>query len=130
MLGSHEERFVAHSWVWSEQHYVDHWKHALVRALDGTPSALVTDMQTPDQSSHLVWWPVWKSSNELVFQNQLFFFAQYKINGSCIEVEQLYGLIGEHMSHDEEGVPLSEWRVPVSDVEEFLRSKSSDIRDK
>jgi hypothetical protein len=61
VLGSHEERFPVHFSVWSEQQYVGHWKRALVHALDGKPSALITDMATPAQSSHLIWWPMWKT---------------------------------------------------------------------
>src|SRR5690349_2307623 len=76
-LGTVEERFVSHFQTWSERDYSEHWRHALLRCLNGDPSALVTDMQTPTQSSHLVWWPVWKLGRELVFHNQLFFFADH-----------------------------------------------------
>lgn len=125
VLGSHEEGFPVHFSVWSEQQYIDHWKSALVRSLEGKPSALVTDMATPAQSSHLIWWPMWRTDRELVFHNQLFFFGQHGIEGSQIDVESLYEVIGERMTHDDEGVPLSEWSVPISDVRTFLADGSS-----
>ena len=126
MLGNHEERFVAHTWTWSEPRYAEQWRHALVRALDGKPSALITDMRTPTQSSHLVWWPMWKVGNELVLHNQLLFFAKHRVEGPHVDIELLYELIGECASKNSEGTPVSEWRVSVSDVDAFLRSGSHD----
>jgi len=119
-LGNFEERFIAHTLNWSEQEHSHHWKRALVRVLAGEPSALVTDMLTPTQSSHLVWWPIWMIDSEVVFHNQLLFFGQHKIQGPLIDPEQLYELIGEYTTHNDEGTPLSEWRVSVRDVETFL----------
>ncbi|MGO8788436.1 MAG: hypothetical protein ACLQVL_13795 [Terriglobia bacterium] len=110
-------------WTWSGQQYVNQWKGALLRALEGKPSALITDMRTPSQSSHLVWWPMWKINCEIVFHNQLLFFGQHKVEGSHIDIELLYGFIGKRLSHNNEGTPLSEWTVPVSDVEIFLASR-------
>ncbi|HEY8671594.1 MAG TPA: hypothetical protein VIL63_12180 [Terriglobales bacterium] len=125
VLGNHKERFVVHFWTWSEEQYVAHWRKALQRAMNGQPSALVTDMATPAQSSHLVWWPMWKTNSELVLHNQLLFFAKYKVAGTNISLDHLYDLIGEQKSHNDEGIPLSEWRVAVSDVEAFLKSNHS-----
>ena len=120
MLGKHEERFVAHFWTWSEQQYLNHWEGALARALKGKSSALVTDMRTPTQSSHLVWWPFWRINGELVFHNQLLFFEQHKIQGPHIEIDYLCQFVGEREPYNDNGIPISEWIVPVSDVEEFL----------
>lgn len=120
VLGKHEERFPVHLSIWSEQQYVDHWKSALVRALDEKPSALITDMATPAQSSHLIWWPMWRIKSEVVFHNQLLFFKQHGIEESQTDVERLYGVIGERMSHNNDGTALSEWIVPVSEVQTSL----------
>jgi CdiI N-terminal domain len=120
VLGRHEERFPVQLSVWCEQQYVGHWRSALVRALDGQPSALITDMATPAQSSHLIWWPMWRIKSEVVFHNQLLFFKQHGIEESPIDSEHLYGVIGRRMSHNDEGIALSEWSVSVSDVETFL----------
>jgi hypothetical protein len=122
VLGNFTERFVVHFWTWSEQQYVHHWKDALIRGLDGKPSALITDMRTPSQSNHLVWWPLWRIGDEVLFHNQLLFFEQHKVQGSHIDVERLYDLVGERVSRNSEGVPLSEWIISVSEVEAFLAS--------
>jgi hypothetical protein len=121
-LGHHEERFVVHIGPWSTRQYVVHWRSALIRALKGQPSALVTDMQTPIQSSHLVWWPMWRVNSEIVFHNQLFFFAKHRIEGSHIDVKRLYECIGNRFPHNDEGTPVSEWNVPVSEVKRFIDS--------
>ena len=122
MLGEHEETFVAHTDTWSEEQYIRHWRLALGRVLDGRSSALVTDMRTPAQSSHLVWWPVWKVRNKLVFHNQLLFFAKHNVEGENVDIERLYGLVGTHSSPKQESLPVSEWQVAVEDIEKFLES--------
>ena len=127
MLGSYEERFVTHTWNWSERDYAAQWRHALTRALEGKLSALITDMRLPTQSSHLVWWPMWKVGRDLVFHNQLLFFAKHSLEGSHVDVERLYELIGKRMAHNSEGTPVSEWHVPVRDVEAFLKSNSAEL---
>jgi hypothetical protein len=126
-LGTHEERFVAHLEEWQRDEYAEHWRVALVRALKGVPSALVTDMWTPVQSSHLVWWPLWRIGGDLVFHNQLLFFHMHGINGPHVDIEKLFPLIGEHLSRNDEGTPLSEWRVPVADVQTFLTSNPGQL---
>jgi hypothetical protein len=120
VLGKHKETFVTHLMTWSEQQYIEHWKLALRRVLDGKSAALITDMRTPVQSSHLVWWPMWKIDDDIVFHNQLLFFEARKIKGPDVDVESLYSFVGEHHSHNVEGTPVSEWKVPVSDIEIFL----------
>jgi hypothetical protein len=123
VLGSHKETFVAHTWTWSEHEYASQWERALIRALHKEPSALITDMLTPIESSHLIWWPMWRIDREIVFHNQLFFFGQHQVEGSHIDIEVLYGFIGKRVSYDDDGTPISEWTVPVSDVEIFLGSR-------
>jgi len=120
VLGQHEERFPVHFYAWSMAQYVDQWNKALVRSLTGMPSALITDMATPAQSSHLIWWPMWRLDDEMVFQNQLFFFDQHGSVKQDFVIEDLFGFIGKHKAHDEDGNQLSEWVVPVSDIEFFL----------
>jgi len=120
VLGNQEERFVVHLSAWSEHQYVEHWARSLNRAIAAGTSALITDMQTPSQSSHLVWWPVWRINDELVFHNQLLFFAQHEISGPEVDIDRLYRLIGELTPYNRGGTPVSEWRVSVSDVQKFL----------
>lgn len=122
VLGQHKERFVAHTQTWSEEQYAEHWLLALDRVLHGEPAALITDMATPVESSHLVWWPMWKIESEIIFHNQLLFFEQHRVQGVQLNVTSLYNLIGERLSQNSEGVALSEWAVPIADVKKFLRS--------
>ncbi len=119
-LGTAEERFVSHWWTWHEEDYVDHRRDALLRALAGDPSALVVDMTTPAQSSYLIWWPMWRVRDEVVFHNQLFFFEQHGIQGPHLDLTHLFSLIGERATRNEAGEPISEWCVPASDVGKFL----------
>ena len=120
VLGQDRERFVVHTRIWSELEYLDHWRAALIRALDGKEAALITDMRTPTESSHLIWWPMWRVNNEVVIHNQLLSFEEHKIQETHIDVGRLHRFIGEYHSHDKEGTPLSEWTVSVSEVEVFL----------
>jgi hypothetical protein len=122
-FGFAEERFVSHLWNWAEQDYSAHWKRALSRTLEGKPSALITDMRTPSQSSHLVWWPIWRVQANLVFHHQLFFFSQHAVESLSGDVETLFDFVGDRRTHDSENNQISEWIVPASAVELFLSRK-------
>jgi len=63
---------------------------------------------------------MWKIDSEVVFHNQLLFFEQHKVEGSHIDIERLYGVIGERQRHNSDGTPLSEWAVPAAEIEMFL----------
>jgi len=123
VLGSHHERFVTHFWAWSEKEYQDQWTNGLTRVLRGLPSALITDMRTPTQSSHLVWWPMWRVNHKIVFHNQLFFFEQHGLRTPQIETELLYEFIGERSRKSADGTPLSEWVVALPHIEKFLETR-------
>lgn len=107
-LGDFEERFVSHLWTWSERDYVSHWRQALQRSLAGKPAALITDMKTPEQSSHLVWWPMWRVAEELVFHNQLLFFADYGLKAAQFDAERIFRLIGDRRRRNRDGQPISD----------------------
>lgn len=136
VLGDYKERFVVHMDIWSKGDCVFQWKRGLNRVLSGERSALITDMHTPITSNHLVWWPMWKLGNEVVFHNQLLFFEKHeklwcerlkrhkrnkhRIGLSPVDVDSLYKFVGEYESTSHDGRPLSEWRVPVQEIRNFL----------
>ena len=130
VLGDREERFVVHMETWPKGDYVFQWKLALKRVLSGKPSALITDMYTPATSNHLVWWPMWKVGSQVLFHNQLLFFEKYPMpyfrrhrgKVTPITIDWLYKLVGERESQSRDGTPLSEWTVPVHEIEEFLKT--------
>jgi contact-dependent growth inhibition (CDI) system CdiI-like immunity protein len=139
LLGDHKERFVVHMDIWSKGDYVFQWKRALKRVLSGDQSALITDMHTPTTSNHLVWWPMWKFGDAVVFHNQLLFFKKHEIlwcrsperrkghsvGPSPVDVDTLYKFVGQRESQSPDGRPLSEWRVPVREIRDFLNTMSA-----
>jgi hypothetical protein len=120
-FGGVEERFVAHLGTWSEREYSEHWRAALVRTLNSEPSALITDMQTPQESSHLVWWPMWKVGNDIVFHNQIFFFSKHGLE-EMPDLEKLFKFVEPRQTHNSKGMAVSEWLVPVSEIRRFLNA--------
>jgi hypothetical protein len=121
-LGTWEERFVSHFWTWSEQDYSIHWRHTLGLALEGQPSALITDMRTPQQSSHLICWPMWRIDDDVVFNNRLFFFSHHGVESISGGVETLFKFIGQRRTHDSQNRLISAWTVPTSEIVLFLKS--------
>jgi hypothetical protein len=63
---------------------------------------------------------MWRIGSKVVFHNQLLFFEKNGIHGSQVDIDSLYGFIGKRVLHNDDGIPLSEWTVSVSDVERFL----------
>jgi contact-dependent growth inhibition (CDI) system CdiI-like immunity protein len=125
VLGKHKERFVVHFQTWTSEQYKRQWRSALIRGLQSLSSALITDMRVSAQSSHLVCWPFWRIGRELLFHNQLLFFGQNNLRGGNLDIDHLYAVVGEHSRLSQNGAPISEWTVPVSDVEHFLTADSA-----
>jgi hypothetical protein len=134
VLGDHKERFVVHMAIWSKGDYVFQWKRALKRVLSGEQSALITDMHTPNTSNHLIWWPMWKLGGDVLFHNQLLFFkkheirwsknperhGRYGVRPSPVDVDGLYKFVGHRETLSDDGRPLSEWKVAVGEIRDFL----------
>ena len=116
-LGSDTESFQSDLGAWSMGDYERQWREAIARLLSGSPSsALITSFHGPAADSHVVW-PCWRDGATVVFQQRLLFAGEF---AEPFDPAQVYEIVGERVTIDEEGRRVSEWVVPLGHLANFL----------
>jgi hypothetical protein len=119
-LGDFKETFESSLYIWSKQDYLSQWQSGLRMLLDGeTKSALITEYTGMDESTHLVWWTLYRDSNFVHVQNQLLFFDQLHKQFSLGDLSES---VASRRTTNEDGDQLSEWTVTLADIRRFAES--------
>jgi len=118
-LGLHRESFVADLSFWSRGQYEMQWLQALQTILSREDrTALITSMHDPANAKFIEWWPMWKEGSEIILHNQLLLLDSL---GEPFDSSHPGRFIGDRISTNEEGQAISEWRIQVYAVREFLK---------
>ncbi len=90
------------------------------RLVDGaSKSAFVTSFVPRSPGDFLVWWPCYLSGELVYVQNQLGFYDQLPAD---FAVDAIYDFVGDRQTvSKDDGAPISEWRMPLQWVRDFLR---------
>ena len=121
VLGDWQEEFVSSLYEWDQDAYRTQWLSALQALLSGErAAALITEYLSPDVSSHLVWWKLYRGSADTVYvQNQLLF---YDGAGRGFSVTDAASYLGQRRTHGEDGDAISEWQVSLQEIASFLEN--------
>ena len=118
-LGGASDSFAADLGTWSPQDYEAQWREAIARLAGGErSSALITSYGGPRATFHSVW-PMWRIKDQVIFHEQL--VPGEVVAGPDIAAH-FYAAVGDHRTHSEEGEPISEWTVPLTEVLAFAAS--------
>jgi hypothetical protein len=116
-VGEWKEEFYSSLFIWTPAQYEEQWRNAIEVLLNGgTKSALITEYLTPDVSTHLVWWPMYREGPTVRLQNHLLFFDQLEMPFSA---KALYASLRDRELVSETGEPISEWSCDVDDLARF-----------
>jgi len=120
VLGDHQERFRSSLSDWSKMQYVSQWESALNLILTNVDSkaALITTYGNPRFSTHLEWWPMYRSGDSVYVQNHLLFYEDLP---APFDVSVPFRSLKEREIFNEEGRCISEWKVGLSAVRSFIR---------
>ena len=119
-LGEYEESFVASLSLWSREDYEQQWKDAAERLIAGAPSTAFFT------SAFQFWWCMWRSAATVRVHEELLTPERLAVLGPAPDLTCApYELLGDYRSLSGEGQAISEWRLGLSDVEEFLVRRSS-----
>lgn len=120
-IGEFAEEFQASLSYWDRRKYLIQWKEALERLFKGeNSSAFVTNMYDPSTANFIFWWVMYLIGDNVHIQNHVLFLDE--LEGKFDETE-LYKFIPERETVTEEGEPISEWVVKLSDIREYLNSQ-------
>lgn len=125
ILGDFREEFLASLHEWTKEDYCRQWKRSIKSLLEGNEKAvLITEYGTPARhASHLVWWVLYRKEENVLVQNQLFFFDDLK---GEFNVDRAAEFVNEYQSHSDEGARVSEWPVSMDEVQDFARQLDAD----
>jgi hypothetical protein len=113
-LGDFAEHFLAPLGPWARSDYERHWVEAARRLLAGADrTAFIT-------SAFQFWWPMWREGSEVFVQEQLLWGQALAASFDPLDV---YASIPERVTTSEDG-EVSEWRIRVRDVEEFVARRA------
>jgi hypothetical protein len=117
VLGTFEERFQASLEHWGVADYERHWRHALARLLEGSPSCLITNMVEPtSRVDNLEWWPAWPLGEEAIFHQEHVLPARLD---PPFDPDDPYVHLEDYDPGDAEA-GVSEWRVPLAAIRDFV----------
>ena len=116
-LGPVDEEFLAPLTYWKTLDYERQWRQGLLRILSGSESScLITAMYDPSCANFITWWPLYRLGDLMVVQNQILFLD--RLTDGFDECNP-YRHVGTRQSVSDEGSAISEWTVPLMDVQRF-----------
>jgi hypothetical protein len=122
VLGDAREYFLASLYEWSKEYYESQWRHALKTILLGRDkAALITTYGSPENATHLEWWPMYAAEDAVFLQDHLLFYDRLT---KPFSVQDAFSFLRDRQTTNEEGKAISEWMVSFSDVKEFARAFS------
>jgi hypothetical protein len=117
VLGDTRLCFLADLSEWTTSHYERQWRDAIGRLARGeTSTALMTSYRGPDARSHVMW-ALWRDEVRVYIQEHAVLAAELD---APFDPAAPYAHVGEHIAAAENGLPISEWHVPVHHLEAAL----------
>jgi hypothetical protein len=113
-LGDHTENFLAPLGEWERRDYECHWIEAAERLLKGAErTAFIT-------AAFQFWWPMWSEGADIFVQEQLLWLVP---SAGQFERSNPYAAVGARVSISDDGQPVSEWRLGIADIDDFVRRR-------
>jgi len=117
-LGDFEEAFEVSLEFWSPEDYERQWRQALEMLIDGGDrAALISSMTDPRSANFLFWWPAYRDGDDVVFQSGVLFLEDLE---ETFDPARWDAHVPVRESVAESGEPISEWRVPLTDIVDFV----------
>ena len=124
VIGSFRERFESPLHFWQQPNYEGQWHQAIRRLVDGAEStALITDLHDPALANFIRWWPKYQIGAEARIHNQLLFMEHLR---EPFDLGDVYAHVPHYEQTTEDGDRLSEWSVPLADLERFVDGRSAE----
>lgn len=120
VIGDFTEDFHASTSYWDRKKYLSQWRRGLEAIRDGSEkSAVITDMYDPATANFIFWWVMYRLGGDIYIQNHVLFMEDLD---KPFSERNLHEFIPERDTVTEEGEPISEWKVSLTDVQQALTS--------
>jgi hypothetical protein len=125
-VGEFEENFVSTLYEWTKEQYESQWRDSLARFVNGADLAvLITWYVNRKESSNLQWWALYRGEASLVHvQNHMPWSSNLDRQ---FAVDEASNFLQDRITINEDGQAISEWNVPIEDIELFLHRLKQQI---
>lgn len=123
-FGEREETFDAYVGYWSTDHYRRSWIAALRRLTGGADtSCLLTSVSKPEEANFVTGIELYRFGDEVRVQDRVFFLDQHP----DFDLDAPWESMDPYSAVNEDGEPISEWRITIADIEDFLAPHTGDL---
>jgi len=118
-IGEFEENIVSTLYEWTKEQYESQWRDSLTRFANGADRAvLITWYVNSKESSNLEWWALYRGEAGVAhLQNHIPWYSNFN---NQFDAENASNFLQERITQNEDGNSISEWNVPIGDIELFL----------
>jgi hypothetical protein len=117
VLGQFVERFESPFDFWTAADYERQWVEGVTRILHGaSKSVLVTSMIQPEAANFIMWWPMYRSDNAVIYRNHILLMDQVK---QPFEINNLYSFVPDRADSVDEEHSISEWTLDLDQLKSF-----------
>ncbi len=117
-IGDFDEEFELSLEFWSAEDYERQWRQALEALIDGADrAALISSMTDPRSANFLFWWPAYRDGDDVIFQSGVLFLEDLD---DTFDPARWDAHVPPRERVAETGEPISEWRVPLTDIRNFV----------
>ena len=122
-LDAHVERFESPTYLWPVERYERQWLQAAERLVAGAPtSAFFTAVHAPDDTELHRWWVMYREGDAVHVQEQLLLINDVP---APLVLSDPYRAIRPRNRRSDDGSPISEWRLAIEDLREFVARRAS-----
>jgi CdiI N-terminal domain len=117
-LGEQNEYFESVLGFWGTDEYEEIWTAGLRRLIVGaSTSCLATSITYPPNTNFVEVWPLYREESDVYVQNHLIFLEQLSHE---LDPAAPWESVSPRSVVNEDGERISEWRVSIDDIGEFL----------
>lgn len=122
-LGEDDEYFESVLGFWGAADYEQSWLDGLRRILAGkSTSCLATSVTNPSSANFVEVWPLYREGSDVYVQNSLIFLDQLSHE---FDPDAPWESVAPRSVVDEDGQTISEWRVSLDDIREYLETRTT-----
>lgn len=122
VAGSLDEQFEVPASHWSRRDYCESWDSELSRLVAGQGKAVImTLVVEPSTANWLRGYELYRFDDEVRIHERMFMVDDLEC---AVDLKNPSRMMGEYRSETEEGLRISEWRVSIRDIQDFLDRKS------
>lgn len=116
------EEFLSNLSPWDKSDYESHWRRELKKLLEGNAKVALIVSYYGKTASNMEIWRAYRDRELVHFQNQILWYSTLP---PTFEVSKLSQYIQDRAVATAEGNQISEWDVPLHDIEAFLKQSGA-----